>query len=71
VTSDRTQGKGLKLCQGRFRSSIGRISSWRGKLNIETGCPGQWGGPVAGGIQEMHGHGTGAHGLVVGCSMLG
>ena len=42
VTSDRMRGNGLKLCQGRFRLDIRKISLLKEWSGIGTGCPGQW-----------------------------
>jgi len=45
VTSDRTRGNGLKVCQGRFRLDIRKISLLQEWSGIGPGCPGQWWSP--------------------------
>ena len=40
LTSDRTRGNGLKLCQGKFRLDI--LSSLREWSGTGKGCPGRW-----------------------------
>ena len=37
VTTNRTRGNGLELCQGRFRLDV--LREWSGS---GTGCPGRW-----------------------------
>ena len=41
VTSDRTRGKGLKLCQGGLGLDMRRISAQKEQSGIGAGCPGR------------------------------
>jgi len=45
VTSDRTRGNGLKLCQGSSDWILGKISLLKEWSGIGTGCPGRWCSP--------------------------
>jgi len=42
VTSDRMRRNGLKLCQGRFGLSTGKVSSQKEWCCSGTGCSGGW-----------------------------
>jgi len=42
IRSDRMRGNSLKLCQGRFRLDIRKISSSKRLSSVGTGCPGRW-----------------------------
>ena len=45
VTSDRTGGNGLKLCQEGLDWILGSISLQNGLLGVGMGCPGRWWSP--------------------------
>ncbi|XP_039575435.1 uncharacterized protein LOC120507162 [Passer montanus] len=47
VTSDKTRGNCMKLCQGSLRLVLGKGYSTRGCLGAGTGSPGHWSQPQA------------------------
>ena len=65
VTSNSSRGSGLELCQGRFRSDIGKYCLFeKSGQALEQAAYGVGGVTVPGGVQEMFRHCTEGHGLV-------